>query len=56
VRSEGRIVFAELARRFPGMEVAATSLSWTSNSLLRRLSSLPVALGTARPQRTPVPE
>jgi cytochrome P450 len=41
-RLEGRIVFEQLATRFPGLELAAGEPEWVGNASLRRLRELPV--------------
>jgi cytochrome P450 len=46
-RLEGRIVFEQLAARFPGMELAGGEPQWIGNASLRRLRELPVHLGSA---------
>jgi cytochrome P450 len=48
-RLEGEIVFSELARRFPELALAGPELEFHGVSMLRRLKSLPVRLGTVRP-------
>jgi cytochrome P450 len=46
-RLEGQVAFTTLARRFPGMELAADpdELSWGGNAMLRSLETLPIRLG-----------
>jgi cytochrome P450 len=44
-RLEGRIVFEQLATRYPGLELAADEFEWIGNASLRRLRELPVRLG-----------
>lgn len=44
-RLEGQVVFAALARRFPSLDLAATSLAYRDHFVLRGLTALPVAIG-----------
>ncbi len=44
-RLEGQVVFAALARRFPSLELAATSLAYRDHFVLRGLTGLPLAIG-----------
>jgi hypothetical protein len=46
-RLEGKIAFTELARRFPGLELAADEFEWNGNPMLRGVKRLPVRLGRA---------
>ena len=48
-RLEAKIAFGAMARRFPGVRLAAGDLEWRPNPLMRRVVALPVSLG-----RTPV--
>jgi cytochrome P450 len=44
-RLEGRIVFEQLATRYPGVELATDEFEWIGNASLRRLRELPVRVG-----------
>lgn len=44
-RLEGQVVFAQLARRFPAMELCTDQPPYRDHFVLRGLASLPVALG-----------
>ena len=46
-RLEGQVAMATLARRFPEIELATDTLEWNGRIVLRGLTRLPVALGTA---------
>jgi cytochrome P450 len=43
-RMEAAIAFSSIARRFPGIRLAAEEVSWGGNAMLRTLTSLPVEL------------
>jgi cytochrome P450 len=47
-RLEGQVAFAELARRFPDLELAGGEPEWTGGPMLRRLQALPVSPGRER--------
>ena len=44
-RLEGQVAFATLARRFPGLELAAERFEWRPTGNLRGVAALPVRLG-----------
>jgi cytochrome P450 len=44
-RLEGQVVFEQLARRFPDLELASDDLGWCGPTVLRRLEALPVNPG-----------